>query len=70
MYKWLHHLNSTFIHSLIPILASQAQLKLKAEEMDERREEVRRVENGEESVIETILSDEVSLECDCLASEM
>ena len=38
--------------------------------MDERREEVRRVESGEESVIETILSDEVSLECDCLASEM
>jgi len=37
---------------------SQAQLKLKAEEMDERREEVRRVENGGESVIETILSDE------------
>ena len=27
--------------------------------MDERREEVRRVESGEESVIETILSDEV-----------
>ena len=49
---------------------SKAQLKLKAEEMDERREEVRRVESGEESVIETILSDEVSLECDCLASEM
>ena len=38
--------------------------------MDERGEEVRRVESGEESVIETILSDEVSLECDCLASEM
>ena len=62
MYKWLHHLNFTSIHSLIPILASQAQLKLKAEEMDERREEVRRVESGEESVIETILSDEVSLD--------
>ena len=38
--------------------------------MDERGEEVRRVESGEESVIETILSDEVSLECDCRASEM
>merc|ERR1719505_523867 len=37
---------------------SQAQLKLKAEEMDERGEEVSRVDNGEESVIETILSDE------------
>ena len=48
------------LHSLIPNLASQAQLKLKAEEMDEREEEVRRVDNGEESVIETILSDEVS----------
>ena len=47
---------------MIPILAPQAQLKLKAEEMDERREEVRRVESGEESVIETILSDEVSLD--------
>ena len=70
MYKWLHHLNFTSIQSLIPILAPQAQLKLKAEEMDERREEVRRVESGEESVIETILSDEVSLECDCLATEM
>ena len=62
MYKWLHHLNFTSIQSLIPILAPQAQLKLKAEEMDERREEVRRVESGEESVIENILSDEVSLD--------
>ena len=67
---WLHHLNFTSIQSLIPILAPQAQLKLKAEEMDERREEVRRVENGEESVIETILSDEVSLEWDSLAQEL
>ena len=38
--------------------------------MDERREEVRRVENGGESVIETILSDEVSLEWESLALEM
>ena len=58
------------LHSLIPILASQAQLKLKAESMDERREEVRRVENGEESVIETILSDEVSLDWENPASEI
>ena len=38
--------------------------------MDERSEEVRRVENGDESVIETILSDEVSLEWDSLAQEL
>ena len=38
--------------------------------MDERGEEVRRVESGEESVIETILSDEVSLEWDSLALEL
>ena len=38
--------------------------------MDERREEVKRVENGKESVIETILSDEVSLERKSLAQEL
>ena len=38
--------------------------------MDERREEVRRVENGEESVIETILSDEVSWEWESLAQKL
>ena len=38
--------------------------------MDERGEEVRRVESGEESVIETILSDEVSCEWESLAQKL
>jgi len=52
--QWVH----AVFNSADMVELSQAQLKLKAEEMDERREEVRRVESGEESVIETILSDE------------
>ena len=42
------------------MLLYQADLKAKAKEMDERKDEEERVGRGEPSAIETIYSDEVS----------
>ena len=42
------------------ILLAQADLKAKAKEMDERKEEEERLRRGEESAIKTIYSDEVN----------
>ena len=41
------------------MLLGQADLKVKAKEMDERKDEEERVRRGEPSAIETIYSDEV-----------
>ena len=55
---------------LLHTLLVQADLKARAKEMDERREEEERMRRGEKSAVETIYSDEVNLisfgACCCL----
>ena len=48
------------------IVLAQADLKARAREMDERKEEEERLKRGEPSAIETIYSDEVNKVLQCL----